>query len=112
MSFENWRSPVHLILVIIFALLSPSLVGLTRINDNFHHPHDVIFGIILGGIIAIIVVSFLCTMKKISRLLFLSYHMCRFIIFCIISIDSKTILSLGIRRALLLVKKMIPIMKL
>ena len=59
MSFENWRSPVHLILVVIFALLFPSLVGLSRINDNFHHLHDIVFGGILGGTIAIIVVSLL-----------------------------------------------------
>ena len=41
----------------IFALLFPSLVGITRINDNQHHPHDVIWGIILGASIAVIVVS-------------------------------------------------------
>ena len=32
-------------------------MGITRINDNWHHPHDVVWGIILGGSIALIVVS-------------------------------------------------------
>ena len=32
-------------------------MGITHINDNRHHPHDVIWGIILGASIALIVVS-------------------------------------------------------
>ena len=57
LSFIHSRSPLQFLLLLIFALLFPSLVGITRINDNWHHPHDVVWGIILGGSIALIVVS-------------------------------------------------------
>jgi phosphatidate phosphatase len=37
--------------------------SMSRLTDNFHHPNDVIFGIIIGSVIAVYFVSFDFLMK-------------------------------------------------
>ena len=51
------RSPAQFFFLAMYGILFPSLVGMTRIDDHYHHFHDVIFGGLLGGFLAIVVVS-------------------------------------------------------
>lgn len=52
------RSPVQFFLLTMYGVLFPSLVALSRIDDHRHHFRDVIFGSLLGIVLASILVFF------------------------------------------------------
>ena len=45
------------ILLMCISLLLSLLIGLSRISDNRHHPSDVLSGFVLGGLVAVGIVS-------------------------------------------------------
>ena len=50
------RSALKLMLM-VFSFMLTMLIGLSRINDNKHHPTDVLSGWIIGAGVAFVVVS-------------------------------------------------------
>jgi len=50
---SNYRARFFLYAIIVAPTLGATLIGLSRISDYHHNPHDVIFGLILGVLMAI-----------------------------------------------------------
>jgi len=50
---SNYRARFFLYAIIVAPTFGSSLIGLSRISDYYHQPHDVIFGFILGVSMAI-----------------------------------------------------------
>jgi len=50
---SNYRARFFLYAIIVAPTMGATLIGLSRISDYHHNPHDVIFGLILGVLMAI-----------------------------------------------------------
>jgi len=50
---SNYRARFFLYSIIVAPTMGATLIGLSRISDYHHNPHDVIFGLILGVLMAI-----------------------------------------------------------
>jgi len=50
---SNYRARFFLYAIIVAPTMGAALIGLSRISDYYHQPHDVIFGFILGVSMAI-----------------------------------------------------------